>query len=1133
MNSLSKAKNFVADAFIVAPVTPFVPENIKLGEYTFLPWVRTGLAAAVTGPAAAEADKPPRAKAKIKVTVQGDNGATADVEKEVTLRGPGDVVGIDSNEIVRRVPAPNSFNVEESFFAHVEFNRPELPWLFSPSAPDGNVRLTPWLALVVCEAERATVQPGPAGLPQQLLTHMSELQPLDDAWAWAHAQVIGPKDGAPTVDDRLTEDYAATNLSRILCPRKLEPGKSYIACLVPTFDCGVKAGLGSGPGTLAWAWEHSAGDADKQITLPVYDSWRFSIGPAGDFESLAERLTGIAAPWQIGRRTIDTSNPRGGMTALAPGAPGEIQVLRCALVSPTSVPSNAPVSETSVWPAATRDTLRKVIDTSQGTDALPRVGPRVYAQFQRAQKTIGKVFGDPPTSTTAANNDWFADLNTSPMHRIVAGLGTRVVQHDREPLMQAAWQQVGEINLANLVLTRIQFGRFLGQSLLDRHLAPLRLGDLAQALRGVQGKVRLGGSARTVYGVVGASQVPPAAMTSAFRRATRSRGPVGRVAGNVGALRQLIAAQDTFKDLRLAYAEPDGVSGLSDRAIAAIPTQILAKRFAVTPQAARQTAAQKLASRPGAATIVDRMLSPMATWHVPAGAIDLATVAGTQIVNAVNTSPTRLAADGARAEATVPLLVGIANAGTPNLGQNAKLSVERINGQLPFTPVVRVAPVLGGIGNVGAPALADGIAANRAALAARVAVGQPVAAVALAPDAIGRVVAAPAGGAAAGVGAVVAAPDPLHRFETSASRALTAALVNGKAAPSNTVATALSQFAQGIGVTGMKPTPDRPALTLTRPALLGAVAPAVTATAYAKSRLARLPNWLPATWFDDGLVTPIMAAPHFDRPMYQALDAFNRDWLVPGLGTIAETDFVTVLLTNPIFTEAFLVGLSDEMGRELLWRDYPTDQRGTYFRRFWDEVSNELTIDIHRFPRTALGSHIAGGATEGRVVLVMRGELFRRYPDAIVVAVREQRDPQGNPIFSDPPTAGQEGAILFHAHLDPNLHLVGFDLTKTQLLNESWWFLIAEHPTAPRFGLELVGKQAGALKRADMHWNDLGPLRLGRFLSPGALGHAVTISDPGSNPPATDWPGNAAIVARTLLHDPVRAAFDAHSLVKS
>ena len=34
---------------------------------------------------------------------------------------------------------------------------------------------------------------------------------------------------------------------------------------------------------------------------------------------------------------------------------------------------------------------------------------------------------------------------------------------------------------------------------------------------------------------------------------------------------------------------------------------------------------------------------------------------------------------------------------------------------------------------------------------------------------------------------------------------------------------------------------------------------------------------------------------------------------------------VTLLSTNDEFTEAFLVGLSDEMGRELLWRQYPTD----------------------------------------------------------------------------------------------------------------------------------------------------------------------------------------------------------------
>ena len=31
-----------------------------------------------------------------------------------------------------------------------------------------------------------------------------------------------------------------------------------------------------------------------------------------------------------------------------------------------------------------------------------------------------------------------------------------------------------------------------------------------------------------------------------------------------------------------------------------------------------------------------------------------------------------------------------------------------------------------------------------------------------------------------------------------------------------------------------------------------------------------------------------------------------------------------------------MVGLNHEMARELLWREYPTDQRGSYFRQFWD-----------------------------------------------------------------------------------------------------------------------------------------------------------------------------------------------------
>ena len=1132
-NSLGSAKNFVADAFVLAPTTPFVPENTKLGEYTFLPWVRSGLAAAVTAPASGT-----RATATIEVTVQGDGVPSQTVQKTVTLRGPGDVVGIDAAEIVRRVPAPNTSGAEENFLPHIEFNRPELPWLFSPTAPDANDRLQPWLALVVCDVARAQLQPGPTGLPQQLVTRMSELQPLNDAWAWAHAQLIGPPDkaltpdGKPAADDRLTEDYAMVNLSRILCPRKLDPNTSYIACLVPTFDCGVKAGLGSSdPGTLGLAWTRAANDDDKQITLPVYDTWRFSTAPAGDFESLAERIAHIPAPWQIGRRMIDAGDPRGGMPTLPQGAQGEIQVLKCALVSPAPSPGEGPDPEQSAWPATTRDTLRSILDAGAGTADLPRVGPRIYAQYQRAQRTIGTVFGTPPASVAAADQDWFSALNTAPTNRIIAGLGTRVVQKDREPLMQAAWQQVGDVNAANQVLRRIQFGRFLGQSVIDRNVATLALGELAQMMRGVQGKIRMSGSALTVAGVVARSRVPPAAMTGAFRRATRVRGPVARFAANVAALRQLLAAANTFKDMRLTYVEPDGVSSLSSSGIAAISIAVVAKTFGVPTQSALQTAAQKLTRAPGALNAADRVLAPVASWRVPSGTIDLATLAAKQIQQEIDAAPTRLANDGVRAEAIAPLLVGIANGGSGDVAQNAKLSVQRINDKLAFAPPVAAA--VPNVGHVDGPTLGGTIAANRAVIAARATTSAAAANVQVAvPANLGAHVTAAAVTAPA-------APDALHRFENAEARLLTSAMASAKSVAFGTIATALSQFAAGLGVSGMKPTPDRPALTLSRAALLGAVAPAVTATAYAKSRFKQLPSWLAATWFDDGMITPIMAAPHFDRPMYQALYDYSHDWLVPGLGSIPNPDFVTVLLTNPAFTEAFLIGLSDEMGRELLWRDYPTDQRGTYFRRFWDESTDELTTDINRFPPTPLSTHIAhsGTATEGRLVLVMRGELFRRYPDAIVVAVREQSRQQAGgqsvPVFSDPPAKGQEGAILFDVPLDPNFRLVGFDLTETQALNESWWFLVAEHPSAPRFSLELGDPQSGALKRADMHWTDLEPLASGRFLSPGALGHPVSISDPDSDPPSTGWPGNAAIIARTLLHDPVRAAFDAASMIKT
>ena len=102
-----------------------------------------------------------------------------------------------------------------------------------------------------------------------------------------------------------------------------------------------------------------------------------------------------------------------------------------------------------------------------------------------------------------------------------------------------------------------------------------------------------------------------------------------------------------------------------------------------------------------------------------------------------------------------------------------------------------------------------------------------------------------------------------------------------------------------------------------------------------------------------------------------------------------------------------MVGLNYEFGRKLLWREYPTDQRGSYFRQFWDVRQRRSTRglsenalqeqlydipELHRWPLTsALGTHNnrAAAARAGeQAVLVIRGELLKKYPTAMIYAHR-------------------------------------------------------------------------------------------------------------------------------------------------
>ena len=119
------------------------------GTYHFLPWLRRGIGAAIPK---ATGSLPARASFQVQLTVGAAlGGAVTSVlpaPASVNVYGPGDIVGIDPNLVIRTEPRNFTTNFEPNYLAAIEFDSPDFPWLFTPDAATGD-RLLPWIALVV------------------------------------------------------------------------------------------------------------------------------------------------------------------------------------------------------------------------------------------------------------------------------------------------------------------------------------------------------------------------------------------------------------------------------------------------------------------------------------------------------------------------------------------------------------------------------------------------------------------------------------------------------------------------------------------------------------------------------------------------------------------------------------------------------------------------------------------------------------------------------------------------------------------------------------------------------------------------------------------------------------------------
>jgi hypothetical protein len=295
---------------------------------------------------------------------------------------------------------------------------------------------------------------------------------------------------------------------------------------------------------------------------------------------------------------------------------------------------------------------------------------------------------------------------------------------------------------------------------------------------------------------------------------------------------------------------------------------------------------------------------------------------------------------------------------------------------------------------------------------------------------------------------------------------------------------------------------------------------------------------------------PVLAAPRFPQPMWEALRALSQQYVLPGIDKLEPN---TLLLAEPNapFIEAFMVGLNHEIGRLLLFAEFPTDQRGTCFREFWDprgqvpSPAPGTTDDIDAidgWDGGGLGTHLATADLD-MLVLLIRGDLLHRFPNTTIYAAPAVwTGAVGTHTRAPDPDESKELYPLFRGSLAPDITFVCFspldaDTAKGVAVQSSandppgWFFVFQQHSTEPHLGLGAPsGRKQGVPADPDsIAWDDFADANgnLPDF-APTAIPSWWSTLSWGQGP---KWGAESASTAALSLQRPVRVAFHASELL--
>jgi hypothetical protein len=1065
-----------------------------LGSYAFLPWLRRGISTHITQH---EGD-PISGRAELQVTV-GIAGGPESAPLNVTLSflGPGDVRSFDARAISRHWPRPDVPEVPPNYFPLLELAPADLAWRYTPATANEQDRLRPWLALIVLhEDEIASIQPPTNTRPHALLRTQAgaPLPPHDQLWAWAHVHVDGGDElDAPTLRGLLDDGWHRV-VARLLCPRRLDPRTTYTAFLVPTFEAtrcavlGVPADATMDAATPAW------GNDGAAVDLPIFYRWSFQTGDAGDFASLAARIVPRDLPPTAGTRPLDESSPGMGLPAAA-SVPLAVESALAALDAASTPWAD---SERQTWTTALAALLNLPEQRLQQAGAPRTLAPPLYGRWYAASGTLE------PAGTPA----WFEELNADPRLRTASALGWSVVQRNQPQLLAGAWAQVQSVRDANARLRQAQLAREAATQLYLRSIVGRSQLSLMLLTRPLHGRVLLTASASqpaavTVQAVVRSSPLRAGVLHPTYVRLARPLGPVGVRQGRALDPATTLVTRVNTGELTIAPtpATPGAMVTPARAAAAIAPVWLTSEVVKVVVTSPVLTHPVHPVDTSGVVTTThspERLATtPVIARPGPASPVGPPTPAGP-----VTTTPA--------AEAAAARVAALTDATWASWPRSVALPTKSELSQ--FLSQVQAA-------QGSSPAALQDELQRRMALRDATFSATQIQAAPARPGFVARELQADGTLPAAPVSA--AAEDT--RFRTAVSGVF-GAFGDLNAAP-----------AAGDTLTSV----DLPA---TAAALSGAIDPRLTIGATFTQGLHVTGAWNPPDPLE-----PVMAAPAFPQPLYKPLFDLSPDWILTGFDALPQ-DSVTLARVNERFIEAFMTGANDELGRTLLFNEYPTDQRGTYFRQFWDVSGvGEPAPDINRiaeWPRTAALGANSSRPNPNALVLLVRAELLRRYPNLVVYAIEAQWNADGS--RSVPATNPNERSPDFLGTLGSGAAFWGFSLTTAEARGASsqaagaagWYLALQEHPSEPRFGLEPPAATFATTPQssAKLAWSDLAAdavtLGASSYINLGAsLPNLTAVTDAGGAAWHVSDGARASDLARLTYREPARILIHASRMI--